>query len=214
MFLLVSRRMRIFTTWPEWLLTAALAALVAVLGFLLKEGYSYWGKRREARRQAARQLSVFGQLLAESELIAATHFELRDRLYSSLGAELHPGETYNDFFARLHNTCPPAQQKLFQLLRSNTMHSMRPQNQALLDWATAHTAKDLFGAGPEEQAFDEQLALLREHLRVWRDKYHAGFEAYAGHSIVYLNDEDRHGKPFPGLLKSATATLLAKHPVA
>lgn len=216
-FLLAAWRVAASSTWPEWLLTALFAAGLGVVGFVLKELYSRWDKRRETRRQAARTLAEFGRLLAESDVTARQHFEWRDRLYASLRAVggspgTRPNEPYNDIFARLHDDFTPEQRKLFGLLRSSTLHSMRPQNQGLLDWATAHSARQLFGSGPEQAAFDAQLQLLREHLRAWHDKYKAGFEDDPRQSLVYLNDEDQHGKPFPKALSPTTQQLLARYP--
>ncbi|MBO0360104.1 hypothetical protein J0X19_19240 [Hymenobacter sp. BT186] len=209
--------------WPDGLFSALVAAVVSLIGFGLKELYDQRRKRQEearqaqraaqeTQRQAARTLADFGRLLTESDAIVKAHFELRERLAVSLPQPMVPNETYNARFARLYDDFTPPQTALFRLLRSNTANSMRIQNQLLLDWADRYSAYTLFGEGPEEQAFDEQLRQLRLHLRTWRDKFQASFEADPRQSLVYLHDEDQHGKPFPKQLSAATAALLAKHP--
>lgn len=208
--------------WPDGLFSALVAAAVSVVGFGLKELYDRHRKQQqeqrlaqqaaaESQQQAVRTLTEFSHLLADSDAIASSHFQLRDRLIKTLPEARLPHETYNDWLARLHAAFSPQQLEMFQLLRSTTANSMRIQNQLLLDWANRHSAFTLFGPGLEEQAFDEELGKLRAHLRGWRDKFQSGFETNPRQSLVYLADENKLGTGFPQQLSGATEVLVAKH---
>jgi hypothetical protein len=211
------------STWPEGLFSALVAAAISLLGFGLKELYDQRRRRREqheqerraateSQRQAAGTLAEFQRLLADSTAIAATHFQLRDRLAATLTQPQQPGEPHSEWFARHYDTFLPPQLEIFQLLRAITANSMRIQNQLLLDWANRHSAFTLFGRGPDEDAFDQQLSLLRTHLRTWRDKLEGGFETDPRQCLVYLADVNQLGVGFPKQLESATKALLARHP--
>lgn len=193
---------------------ALVASVFGALGYLLRGVFE---ERKERRRQeqatkaaqekqradAIAQLRRFKALLDESFGIFTTQNKQRNRLMQQLimhhGDRVQRGLGYDETFFRLYEDMDEQERDLFDVVRGMTHYSMVGANQRMLDWLNDHvSASELIGeTSPEIAALDESLRDLRLHLSAWFAKYHAVVENDTRRSLVYLDDEKRHGVKFP-----------------
>lgn len=104
-----------------------------------------------------------------------------------------------------------SERDLHELIRSTTIHGIRPLNEALLAWLGADTT---YRTSHESRRFHRRalaaaLGDLEAHLRIWHAKYATWIPDRPEHALVYLADELQHGPGFPPDLEALVARVLS-----
>lgn len=186
---------------PEWLGTAVIGFIIAVLGYigkLIVESLNAFQERRNARRARLVELHC---LLKAGKTSFDIQAELRDRLDSSI-TENHPKIPqeggYEKRFTAAYEKFSPEEKELHSLIQSITVYSLKPTNEAVSNWLKADT---YFKVQRLDDSLSGRLAnelfKLESHLLLWHAKYQAWIPGHPEHALVYLADEARHGVGFP-----------------
>ncbi len=209
-----------FAQTPEWLATGLLTAALAAFGYVLKqivEGFIAWDREQKHTNETRRtRLIALHSILRASKAVFDTQRTLRNslaediKLAESIPSQAEEGyaaaalraqagaDGYEALFSRHYTQLTPEQRELHALIRSYTMHAIRPLNQAALEWLRA----DTFYKSPADPAgqvgkLARQLAQLEAHLILWFAKYETWIPDQPHHALVYLGDEQQHGIGFP-----------------
>jgi len=117
------------------------------------------------------------------------------------------GQGYEHLFASVFPNFTPDERELHDIIRTITVNTLRPTNQALLEWVQQDTIfKGQRKGSGEELA--RKLSDLEAHLLLWLAKYEAWIPPNPRHALVYMADEQAHGLGFPnGLDKTVEQAL-------
>lgn len=187
---------------PEWIGTAALGAVIALLGYVGK-GIAEWVAGVLAKRRARRaRLAELLALVRAGDAAFAVQSSVRDKLKKSLVERnaIPNGQacSYDRLFARSYNSMTDDEREMFDIVRAYTIHTFKPLNDALLNWLSSDAE---FRVGPPGQSPRAKLAAflcdLEAHLLLWRAKYNSWIPEHPERALVYLADEGKHGTPFP-----------------
>lgn len=163
---------------------------------------------------ALTELQTFKALLDESWALFLSHNQQRGRLAQLLvrnhRAELPPFEGYDDLFYKMHDAMNEDETALFRIVRGNTRRGTHRMNSRILEWVEAHPIAALL---PERTAavaeLEAQVLALKVHLEEWFAKYEDTFLPDEKRTLVYLDDEKKHGKGWPKELLPAVAAAIA-----
>ena len=187
---------------PEWIGTAILGALIALLSWLGKQFAEWSAKLRAEERNRRARLAELLALVRAGDAAWKVQCENRDRL-KQLIQERDPGlvkagHGYDRLFALAFPNMSANELELHAVVRAITINTFGPLNEALLKWLAADTD---FRVRPPGDTPRSQLALyltnLEAHLLLWQAKYKAWIPDHPERAIVYLADEERHGVGFP-----------------
>lgn len=198
-----------------WAAPALLGAVLAALGYLGKLCADFALKwRNEARKRRAR-LGDLLAILSAGDVAFLVQTEIRDRLYVSLSARL-PGlgknlSGFDTFFSRAYSEMLPEESRLHAIIRAYTIYALKPLNEDILRWLRT----DIYfrGLSPSHPRYGKLVVYLRNlqaHLLLWHAKYETWIPSDPAHSLVYLDDEERHGLGFPRGGTELVATLLGQ----
>jgi hypothetical protein len=196
--------------WAAPALSGAILAAVGYLGKLIADFVLEW--RKEARLRRAR-LSELLSLLRAGRVAFLAQCAVRNRLYDHIKAR-EPGANaevlgYDRFFFEAHATMRPEELKLHEIIRAYTVFTIKPLNDRLLEWLQ----KDDFfrGTSPGDATYGRlavDLSRLEQHLLLWRAKFETWIPDQPKRCVVYLNDVEGHGLPFPHELEGLVADAL------
>jgi hypothetical protein len=187
---------------PFWAAPALLAALIAALGFLGKTATDLILSLNQVARDRRSRLVELYALIRAGDAAFAAQRDLRLRLAQLLKQRLAGSvdlpQAHERLFAATFAVMEEEERQLHALIRSITVHTFYPLNQALLAWLRS----DLYfrAASPQNRTLGElavYLARLEAHLILWIAKYEAWIPEHPEHALVYLADEDQHGIAFP-----------------
>lgn len=187
---------------PEWLGAAVIGAVVAALGYVGKLIIESWQAIREAQNTRRARLVELQSLLRAAWVSFAVQNNHAQRLLSTV-REKHPNlriteEGYERAFSNAYRVFTPDEKELHAIIRSITIHSLRPTNLSLSNWLKSDT---YFKAQKPSQAIlgelAEKLGALEAHLILWHAKYETWIPDTPEHALVYLADEEEHGIGFP-----------------
>jgi len=189
---------------PGWFGTAVIGALIAAFSFAAKTLYEWWSDLRHARAVRLASLLELSSLLRASWTIFAVQNTHARRLLRLL-QQNHPGQVspesgFEGAFAELYDQFTPEEAELHGIIRGMTMHSMRPVNEAMLNWLKNDiTFKTTFvsASAEKKRLLAEKLYELEAHLILWVAKYETWIPDRPEHALVYLADERAHGIGFP-----------------
>lgn len=200
--------------FPSWLGTAIFGAAVAIFGFVAKQGLSWLGEiRADHRAQRARLIDLWS-LLRASGAVFLTQRAQADNLANAIVSRLGPQALHRDgldaTFSAEYSRMTPPERALHDIIRSTTIHAMRPLNEAILSWLTTDTT---FRTSHNHRRFGRRalaaaLGELETHLRIWCAKYSVWIPDHPDHALVYLADEMQHGPGFPPDLEAQVARVL------
>jgi hypothetical protein len=88
------------------------------------------------------------------------------------------------------------ERELHDIIRTITINTLRPTNQALLTWVQQDVVFKGRRRGADRQ-FAKKLSDLEAHVLLWHAKYEAWIPQKPEHALVYLADEQSHGLGFP-----------------
>jgi hypothetical protein len=187
---------------PEWLATAIVGAVLAMVGYFGRDVYERWKKRRESSLARRDQLEKLSALLEESRSIFESQNYQARRLLKLL-EQNHPGQVmaergFDENFHRLSDGFTPEERELHALIRSTSMNSLRRVNEAMSEWLRSNLwyKSGRYSQGPLAPLAN-QLRTLELHLNQWHDKYAAMIVPDPKRSLIYLADEKEHGVGFP-----------------
>jgi hypothetical protein len=203
---------------PEWMGTAILTALVAVLGYFGKT-IAEWTARVLANRRALKaRLAELLALIRAGDAAFAVQTGVRDKLKKMI-IERDPSfeskaESFDHLFATALPSLTPEERELFDVIRAYTVYTIKPLNDALLAWLSQDAEFKIGPAGKSPRAkLAAFLADLEAHLLLWRAKYNAWIPDHPERALVYLADESRHGTPFPKKGASLVLSVLQSEAV-
>lgn len=193
---------------PEWIGTALFGAFFGVLGFLGKWMADVLKQRWQQRHSQKQELLTLSHLLAESmSTFRSQNYQAR-RLRKLL-RENHPDQSrelrgFDETFCSLHDLFTEEEKELQSLIRSTTMHSMYRINDEMRNWVKRNQSL-LRPTGADEFLAElaHELRSLGDHLNQWFDKYETWIPGDERRSLVYLNDEKKHGIGFPKNITNA-----------
>ncbi|CAN7777789.1 hypothetical protein LJR290_007912 [Variovorax sp. LjRoot290] len=183
------------------LASALVVAIVSGVSFIAKQIYD-WIKALAAERRAreARLLTLLSLLLV-GRSVFKVQADVRNRLHQSI--ELRDPnlagsqEGYEAVFTRAFNSLSDDERDLHAVIRGYTVQGLKPINEAVLAWLREDTDFKITSAkDPMLQKLGEQLRALEAHLHLWLAKF-AVWSSEPQHALVYLDDEVKHGVPFP-----------------
>jgi len=109
---------------------------------------------------------------------------------------------YDAAFARLYDEFTPGERELHGVIRAMTVNAMRELNLAMSGWLKSDASfKTRAVPLTVRDGLADQLRSLELHLALWHAKYQYWIPESPKHALVYLDDEKKHGIPFPDKLK-------------
>ena len=203
-----------FMQVPDWLGAAVIGAVVAALGYVGKLIIESWQGIREAQNARRARLVELQSLLRAAWVSFAVQNNHAKRLLSMI-REKHPDlieteEGYERTFSKAYKAFTQDEKELHAIIRSITVHSLRPTNQSLsngLKNDTYFKAQKLSKGILGELA--GKLSVLEAHLILWHAKYETWIPDTPEHSLVYLADEEEHGIGFPSGIDEVVRKALA-----
>ncbi len=179
-----------------------LGAVIAVLGWVGKQCAEWFLSVRAEDRMRRARLTELLALVRAGDAAWQVQCENRDRLANLIKerAESLRGSpmSYDRLLAAAFPTMSPQEAELHAIVRSITVHTFQPLNQALLEWLTGDVEFRVhLQDGSPRGMLAKYLADLEAHLLLWHAKFRAWIPDHPERALVYLADEERHGVGFP-----------------
>lgn len=198
---------------PEWLSTAVVGAIIAALGYVAKLFIELWRSHRELHDIRRARLVELQSLLRATKVsfeIQVGHAERLLEMINTKYSDLLRGQRgYERKFSLAFEKFTEDEKELHGIIRGISVHSLKPTNQALMEWLRNDTyfkaQKNYRGDGGE---FSTKLAALESHLILWHAKYESWIPNTPEHALVFLADEENHGAGFPKGLDELVAQVL------
>lgn len=193
-------------------LIAASIAAVGYIGRLAVNGWQEW--RAEQRRRVARLLELDALLSATSAVFDSIQ-RLRHELTAHLlkaNPEAVTGEGFERLVTSQYAHFDEHAKDLHTVIRGYTIDGLGPLNNQLLVWLR----KDVGERAPRrptpaERSLATGLRELDRHLVVWLAKFPVWMsDAHPEHSVVFLDDEQKHGRRFPPGMEAMVRDVLAE----
>ena len=187
---------------PDWLGTAVLGAVLALLGYVGTQIVQWVGRIRQDEKARRARLAELLALIRAGDAAWKVQCENRDRL-AGLIKERNPelGRQrlgYDEMFAAAYPEMTQEERGLHGIVRAITVHTFQPLNESLLEWLQKDS---VFRVRPPDKTLRGQLADyladLEAHLLLWKAKYRIWIPDHPERALVYLADEERHGIGFP-----------------
>jgi hypothetical protein len=174
---------------------------LAALGYVVKEFWALAKVFAEQYRHRRARLVQLQSLLRAGRVSYLIQVKHRNRLFESVKKnhpEILPGPdveyTFDEIFSRAFRKLDAQEKELHSIIRGITIHSLRPLNEATLQWLREDT---YFRAAHDKLArLASGLSDLEDHLLLWRAKYNVWMDDET-RSLVYMVDEKEHGLGFP-----------------
>ena len=125
-------------SFPEWVGTALIGAVIAALGYVSKLFVDSWISWRQARAARLSQLLKMSSLLHASYAafrIQKGHAQrLRDMVHDNHPDHRASRPGFERLFSTLFDQFTPEETELHAIVRSITEHALRPLNQQMSNW--------------------------------------------------------------------------------
>lgn len=187
---------------PEWVGTAVLGAVVAGVAYVGRQIVDLYLGRRAASRLRRSKLIRLLSLIRAGDTAFLVQVKSRNHL-SRLVSSQAPragGEVvgFDQLFRNAFPTMSPEERELHTVIRSITVHTLKPLNDAILEWLAEDVDHKVYdGRDAGRRALAAYLGELEAHLILWRAKYEAWIPENEDRALVYLADEKEHGIEFP-----------------
>jgi hypothetical protein len=201
---------------PPWLGTAVIGAIGTVLGFFGRSALRWWNRRQRERAARRSRLQRLASLLQESGSIFRVQNALARRLLEMVAARAPSANAdkkgFETTFAAAYPQMAAEERELHTIIRGVTETSMLRVNTGMAEWLRTDTVfKVLDGAQSAAGVrLREELLKLEIHLSTWHAKYPVWIPGHPEHALVYMDDEEAHGKGFPPDVEPAVAAMLAE----
>jgi hypothetical protein len=198
---------------PDWFGPAAFGAALAALGYvgrLLVEWIASVRTAKAARRAKLAQLSSLLRAAWVAFVIQNNHAKRLAILIRKHHQDpVDSGGGYERLFTSGYPTFTDEERELHDIIRTITTNTLRPTNQALLEWVQQDVVfKGLRQGSAGELA--KKLSDLEAHLLLWHAKYETWIPQKPEHALVYMADEQEHGLGFPKELNKAVEQALGR----
>ena len=200
---------------PEWLGTAVIGAIIAALGFLGRDLYSWLKTIMAAGALRKQRLSQIDNILQESQALYRSQRFQAQRLYESIlkaqPTAVVEGQSLDQIFARAYDALSEPQRQRHTIIRGVTETTIHRLNTQMSDWLKADTwFKERSHKNKELRELSEYLKQLQLHLNEWSAKYKSVFKGDKRLALNYLADEQKQGTGFPiGIEEKVAAALKA-----
>jgi len=199
---------------PEWFGAAILGAVIAALGYVGKIVYEWIDEIQDRKAQRrARLAGLISMLRAEHATYRVQSYN-RDRL-KELILQRDPKledvaqSGFESLFSAAYGDMSNEEKELHTIVRSYTINSIRPLNLAAVEWLKNDNYFKIPRKGHGLRGeVGRMLAQLDAHLLMWEAKYQIWIPDRQDHSLVYLDDEKKHGIPFPAGIENKLEQLL------
>lgn len=187
---------------PDWLGSSILGAVITVMGYTGTQILQWLrGIRASHRTQLARLAELLALIRAGDSAfqIQSNHRDTLTRLICTrLTIKAGEIDGYDRLFSSAYASMPPAERDLHDIIRAITIHTLKPLNEAILNWLKEDNEYRIhqLDATPKGQ-FAAHLQQLEAHLLLWQAKYAIWIPERPDHALVYLDDERQHGIRFP-----------------
>ncbi len=179
-----------------------LGAVIAVLGWTGKQVLEWFFRLRAEQKSRRSRLLALLAIRRAAEAIWASQCKTRDKFVALVRSREEafrgPTKPYDHLFSAAFPSMSPQEAELHEIVRSTTIHAIRPLNQATLQWLTSDAD---FRVHPHDESLMGRLAKylteLEVHLVLWNAKFQAWIPDSPERALVYLADEQHHGVGFP-----------------
>lgn len=187
---------------PDWLGTALIGAIIATITYVTKLIIGWNDERLEKQqKRRARLLELLSRLMAGRAIFLAQLSQVKllvKSLKTRLPDEVEKYEGYEAIFSEMFEVMELKEKNRHSIIRSTTIHGMKPLNDTLLSWVQSDT---IYKTNRTKSGLQCDLAQalhqLETHLLMWQAKYSAWIPEHPNHALVYLADESKHGPAFP-----------------
>ena len=184
----------------NWIGPAVLTAALATLGYVGREIFDWVASVRTAKAVRQAKLVQLSSLLLATRvafLVQNDHAKRLQELIKKNHADIPASSNgYEHFFASVFPKFTDGERELHDIIRAITVNTLRPTNQALLEWVRQDTVFKGRRQGPIG-LLARKLADLEAHLLLWHAKYEIWIPGKPHHALVYMADEQAHGLGFP-----------------
>jgi hypothetical protein len=199
---------------------AAVAALIAALGYVSKMVIETYIQAAQKRRERFARLIRLSSLLDASWTAFENQRDIRNRLFKSLNAN-HPDKIpanfgkhfgYEQVFSDAYDVFTPEEKKLHTIIRGITTSALRPVNLALSEWLSEDTDFRTGAFKKDDELYQKlsiQLNMAARHLVLWNAKYRIWIKD-PKHALVYLDDEEHHGLGFPAGIEDLVREIIKR----
>jgi hypothetical protein len=198
---------------PAPLGTAAIGAVIAALGYLAKLAIELVTAARREGRERRSALIRLSSLLRASRVAFEVQNELAQRLLAAIRKnypDVDTGGGYEHAISHAYDRLSEDERELHTIIRGYTIHALQPTNNLTLDWVREDTYFKVCKAkGKLHEDLVRELAQLEAHLPLWLAKFESLIPDHPHHALVYMDDELKHGLPFPHAIDQTVAQLLA-----
>jgi hypothetical protein len=196
---------------PNWYGPAILSASLAALGYVGRQVVEWATSVRVANAARRAKLAQLSSLLSAAWVAFSIQNDHAKRL-ESLIRENHqdaPDSSggYEHVFANVYPNFTAEEREIHAIIRTITVNTLRPTNQALLEWVQRDTIFKGQRKGSAGQ-LAKKLSDLEAHLLLWHAKYETWIPQKPHHALVYMADEQAHGLGFPSGLDEAVERAL------
>lgn len=198
---------------PEWLGTAIVGAVFAVIGFFAKNLWEWLCKRHESSRQRHARLEHLDRLLDESGNLFRSQRAQAQRLLESLErsqpAIIDPDLSLDQIFSRGFARLSSDEAQLHAIIRGVTATAMKRVNADMSNWLRDDDYfKQSKSRDDQHNRLAHKLQDLELHLNEWHANLSALFETDQTLALNYLADEQEKGTGFPVSIESAVKQAL------
>jgi hypothetical protein len=197
-----------------WLGPAILTAALAAVGYVAKLIISWIGSVVEERRQRQARLVQLGSLLQATRVAFEVQRDLLDRLTAAIQARdpavVHSSTSFDDMILNGYSSFTASEKELHAIIRGYTVHALQPGNSALMQWLREDFYFKAYAGSGAHADLAGKLSQLESHLFLWLAKYAILIPNNPERAIIYMDDEKRHGVPFPHGIENAVAAVMKR----
>jgi hypothetical protein len=206
-----------FTALPEYIASAIFAAAIAAIGFLAKQVFELVAVHRAAKQSRRARLVTLLSLLEGSAAVYRVQAQLRNKLLQTITQRNPELDARHEGYERVFSTALPLmsndERQLHSIIRAYTVSGLKPLNEAMVQWLHYDTEfKYARFRTSYYRILARQLKALEAHLLMWLAKYAAWIPEWPTHALVYLDDEEEHGVPFPKGIEETIRNVLKVPP--
>lgn len=186
---------------PDSLTTALIGGLIALIGYIGKNLQEWVKKLKDLKQRKYARLVELNSLLSASFDVFSKQLEISNmlikRLQIRVRVDFEIERGYEKLISKTFSQFNQDEKDLHAIIRGYTI-ALLDLNTAMLSWLKKDYS---FKTTPRKKgvllSFAKKLNLLESHLYLWIAIYNVWIPNNPNHALVYLNDEEHRGTPFP-----------------
>jgi hypothetical protein len=195
----------------NWFGPAVLSAALAALGYVGRQVVDWLSSVRAQKAARRAKLAQLASQLRASWVAFSIQNDHAKRLETLIRTNHRDAPDssggYERLFASVYPNFTAEERELHDIIRTITVNTLRPTNQAVLEWLQQDTIFKGQRRGTAGQ-LARKLSDLEAHLLLWHAKYETWIPQKPDHALVYMVDEQAHGLGFPVGLDQAVEEAL------